>query len=316
MNRKAQLIPTAIVFLFGLPMIGCWSSDKGGSSGNYNRTDPTSSPSSSASPSTSNRNDNMGNKTGSDNEIKSGGFAANLPPGFNRPTDDVGNRLLKEYGSVFVAKGGATPPTAVVFRDDNAVSAFQSSLSKTSDSIGGVTIELQAPAMKALKEAVVEAGQNGVGITPRGNDATRRYYADTVELWKSRVEPGLTHWSGKGRISAGDVQRIKSLSPYDQVPEIFKLESQGMYFAKDLSKSIIYSVAPPGSSQHLSMLALDVSEHENVKVRDILARHGWYQTVVSDLPHFTFLGVPESNLTKLGLKKITDGGRSFWVPDI
>ena len=89
-----------------------------------------------------------------------------------------------------------------------------------------------------------------------------------------------------------------------------------MFFSKDLSKTIIYSVAPPGTSQHLSMLALDVGENENPKVREILARHGWYQTVQSDLPHFTFLGVQESDLEKLGLKKVSDGGRLFWLPNI
>jgi hypothetical protein len=312
MDRK--LLLTVLVFLIGLAMGGCWSSDRAGKSGNYGKIEPLSSPSS--TPGLSNSNNNMVNKTGGDNDIKSGGFSANLPTGFNRPSDDVGNRLLKEYGSVFVARGGAVPPTTVFFHDDSAVSSFQAILSRSSETVGGVSIELQAPAMKALKEAAAEASQNGVSITPRGNDAARRVYADTVELWKSRVDPGLQNWQQKGKISAAEVQRIKSLSPYDQVPEIFKLESQGMYFSKDLSKSIIYSVAPPGSSQHLSMLALDVSEYDNPKVREILAKHGWYQTVVSDLPHFTFLGVPESDLTKLGLKKVVDGGRTFWVPDI
>jgi hypothetical protein len=89
-----------------------------------------------------------------------------------------------------------------------------------------------------------------------------------------------------------------------------------MYFAKDLSKSIIYSVAPPGTSQHLSMLALDITEHDDAAVREIMARNGWHQTVVSDLPHFTYLGVPESELPALGLKKVNDGGRSYWLPSI
>ena len=89
-----------------------------------------------------------------------------------------------------------------------------------------------------------------------------------------------------------------------------------MLFSKDLKRTIIYSVAPPGSSQHLSMLAFDVSEHENANVRSILAKHGWYQTVISDLPHFTFMGVSETALPKLGLKKVSDGGRVYWVPDI
>lgn len=101
-----------------------------------------------------------------------------------------------------------------------------------------------------------------------------------------------------------------------QVPEILKLESDGVFFAKTLDKSIIYSVAPPGSSQHLSMLALDVKEFENARVRAILAANGWFQTVTSDLPHFTYLGVKESELSGLGLRSVSNSGRTFYVPDI
>ncbi len=245
-----------------------------------------------------------------------GGFTSNLPAGFETPTDDVGKRMMKEYGALFVARGGVTAPSVVVFKDAAAVSAFQSAAKGTSASIGGTTLELQEPAMNHLKEAIAEAEKSGAGITPRGTDSAKRSYEDTVSLWTSRVDPGLTHWVAKGRITAADAERIRKLSPFEQVPEIFKLEEQGIYFAKTLDKSIIYSVAPPGTSQHLSMLALDVNEHENAKVRQILARHGWFQTVVSDLPHFTFLGVPESDLPKLGLKKRTDSGRTYWVPDI
>jgi hypothetical protein len=165
--------------------------------------------------------------------------------------------------------------------------------------------------MQALKEAAAEAS-----ITPKGADAAARSYQDTVGLWASRVDPGLAHWTAKRKISSAEAARIRSLSPFDQVPEILKLESRGIYFSKDLSKSILYSVAPPGRSQHLSMLALDVAEHERPGVRIVLAKHGWYQTVISDLPHFTFLGVPEDRLPKLGLKKVTSSGRVFWVPDI
>ncbi|MEJ7699428.1 MAG: hypothetical protein WKF71_07255 [Pyrinomonadaceae bacterium] len=91
----------------------------------------------------------------------------------------------------------------------------------------------------------------------------------------------------------------------------FELELEGMFFSKDLSKTIVYSVAPPGTSQHLSMLAFDASEHENPEVREILARYGWLQTVVSDLPHFTYLGVAENELSGLGLKKLMMEGAPF-----
>lgn len=254
--------------------------------------------------------------TNSDTNLKSGGFTANLPEGFTHPTDDAGRRLLKEYGAVFVARGGAVPPPVVFFKDEAAVTAFQAAAGSSWETVGGVSVELQSAAMKALQVAVAEANQAGASITPRGSDASKRRYRDTVALWKSRVDPGLEHWSGKARISAADAARIRLLSPFEQIPEIFKLEADKIYFAKDLSKSIVYSVAPPGSSQHLSMLALDVSEHDNEKVRSILAKHGWFQTVISDLPHFTFLGVPETELTKLGLKKNTNGDRIYWVPDI
>jgi hypothetical protein len=94
------------------------------------------------------------------------------------------------------------------------------------------------------------------------------------------------------------------------------LEEQGIYFAKDLSKTILYSVAPPGTSQHLSMLAFDVAEFNESNVREILEEQFWYQTVPSDLPHFTFLGVPVEELPGLSLKAVTHSERIFWVPDL
>jgi hypothetical protein len=243
-------------------------------------------------------------------------FHSSLPQGFNHPSDDVGRRLLEEYGAVFIARGGAIPPKTVIFKDEAEVSAFQSSLEKSSKTVGGFAIELQSAAMKALGEAIAEAKQKKLKITPRGAGSAKRNYRKTVELWASRVEPGLVHWTAKKKLQKKEADRVRALSPFEQVPEIFKLESRGMFFAKDLSKTIIYSVAPPGASQHLSMLALDVAEFDDPKVRKILAKHCWFQTVVSDLPHFTFLGARAEDLPALGLKKITNGGRDFWLPDI
>ncbi|MEP6947074.1 MAG: hypothetical protein ABJA02_14230 [Acidobacteriota bacterium] len=243
-------------------------------------------------------------------------FLANLPADFVQPSDEAGRLLLREYGSVFVARGGASAPKKEVFKDDADVRSFQDSLKRSVEIIGGMKVELQSPAMSALKDAIAEAKASGLSIGPRGPDSSRRGYDQTVTLWASRVNPGLAYWVGKGRVTAADAARIKNLTPFEQVPEILKLEQQGIYFAKDLSKSIIYSVAPPGTSQHMSMLALDVKEFDDPSVRAVLAKHGWYQTVASDLPHFTFLGVPESELPGLGLKRITNSGRTFWVPDL
>jgi hypothetical protein len=242
-------------------------------------------------------------------------FISQLPAGLI-VHDSVERRLLAEYGSVFVARGEVSVPSTIVFKNEEEVSTFQSKLHKSSKVIGGLSMELQNAAMEDLREALSEARMYNLSITPRNVDSARRSYDETVGLWASRVNPALKHWVGKGSLSQAEADRIKAMSPYEQVPEVLKLEENGIFFAKDLSKSIIYSVAPPGASQHLSMLAFDVKEHENSRVRDLLAKHKWYQTVVSDLPHFTYLGVDESELHGLGLKNIAEAGRTFWVPDI
>ena len=247
---------------------------------------------------------------------QTGLFHKNLPKDFAMPRNDVERLLLREYGAVFVARGGATPPDRIVFENDAAVTAFQSSLSTSSETSGALTVTLQSAAMNALKSARAEAQAARLSIGPRSADSSRRDYKHTVDLWTSRVKPGLAHWVGKGKVTKAEAARISQLSPFDQVPEILKLEQRRIFFAERFEKSIIYSVAPPGASQHLSMLALDVKEFENAKVRAILARHGWFQTVTSDLPHFTFLGATEDELPGLGLKKVENSGRVFWVPDI
>lgn len=245
-------------------------------------------------------------------------FKASLPAGFKLPddADDVGNRVLEDYGSVFVARGGAVPPPAIVFEDEVSVTNWQATVKQERVDFGGISIELQSPAMKALLEARDEAQKAKLDITPRGTDAARRTYTETVKLWESRVNPGLTHWVENGRLPREDAAHIRGLNPHDQIPEILRLEASGVFFSSDFSKSILYSVAAPGTSQHISMLAFDVKEHDNAKVRSILAEHGWFQTVSSDMPHFTFLGVKEDELPSLGLKKTTNGGRTFWVPDL
>jgi hypothetical protein len=243
-------------------------------------------------------------------------FFRNLPEGFVVSEGAVERRLLSEYGAVFVARGGVIAPGKIVFEDEAEVSEFQSGLDASGAEIGGIYLELQSVAMRALLTALASAAEAGLEITPRGADSARRNYADTVTLWKSRVEPGLAHWTGKGKLTKAQADSIRALSPHDQVPVVLELEEQGIFFAKDLSKSILYSVAPPGASQHLSLLAFDVAQFDDPVVRRVLADNFWYRTVTSDLPHFTFLGVAESELPGLGLKKFQSGGRDFWIPEI
>ena len=79
-------------------------------------------------------------------------------------------------------------------------------------------------------------------------------------------------------------------------------------------------MAAPGASQHLSMLAFDVKQYEDELVERALNRHGWFRTVASDLPHFTYLGHEEKSLERLGLKQVSlkydNSDYRFWVPDL
>jgi hypothetical protein len=243
-------------------------------------------------------------------------FFQNLPPDFILGDDAAQQRLFREYGAVFLSRGGVRAPNKVVFRDEEDVSDFQSRLNIEQRQIGEFSLELQAAAMDRLQRAIHEASDEGLSISPRGADSARRNYSDTIALWNSRVEPALLHWVEKGRITQAQADAIRELPPFKQVPEVFFLEEHGIFFAKDLSKSIIYSVAPPGASQHLSMLAFDVAEFDTPRVREILAHNYWYQTVTSDLPHFTFLGVGEDELPELGLRLVENSSRRFWLPDV
>ena len=230
------------------------------------------------------------------------------------PADAVERLLLGEYGAVFAAVG-VTPPTKVAFRDQAEVERFQADLDIAGAELGRFLIELQRPALIALLKAGNHARDEGLTITPRGADSARRSFNETVELWKSRVEPALAHWTGLGKLTDEEAESVRRMPIYEQVRAVLGLEQKGLWFAKDLSKSIIYSVAPPGTSQHLSLLAFDAAEHADARVCKVLADNGWFQTVTSDLPHFTYLGARETDLPGLGLKSVEHGGRRFWVPD-
>jgi hypothetical protein len=245
-------------------------------------------------------------------------FLANLPPGFQVPpeTDAMATRFLAFYGAVFVARGGAVPPPVLVFADEDAVAKWQATLTADKTTINKTVVELQSVALAAFLTARTEAQAAKLDITPRGADPAKRNYLDTIKWWESRVEPGLDHWVAAGRLTAKESRRIKDLSLAEQVPEIFHLEDRGLFFGGSFSRTILSSVAPPGASQHILMLALDINEHENAAVRAILAKHGWYQTVLLDTPHFTFLGVSEQELPSLGLRKVNLAGRNYWIPGL
>lgn len=244
-------------------------------------------------------------------------FLENLSAEFVLPddSDDLGHRILQDYGAIFVAHNSVKKPTHCVFVNETEVQEFQKSARFVSATLGGTTIYLQPAAMEALLAAREQARKMDLDITPRGgSEAARRSYADTVRLWFTRVLPALDYWQRRGRLSSAEAGALRQLPPEDQVPRVLELEKRGLYFSKDVSKSILYSIAAPGTSQHISMLALDVSQFGDERVRNILAQHGWFQTVYSDLPHFTYLGLKESELPERGLHPVRVGNQVFWIP--
>jgi hypothetical protein len=232
-------------------------------------------------------------------------------------SDPVARRVLEDYGAMFLAASNVTLPPVCIFKSETEVSEFQADADFTTAIIGGDRIELQPAAMSALLAAREEARQLKLDITPRGGEeAARRSYEDTLRLWNTRFLPGLTHWSRLGRLSKEQATRLRRLPLGEQVREVLELEKGGIFFSKDFSKSILYSIAAPGTSQHLAMLALDVEQFADERVRRILARHGWFQTVKSDLPHFTYLGLEEKDLPARGLRPVISGKQLFWIPNI
>ncbi len=230
----------------------------------------------------------------------------------------VEKRLFAEYGAIFAT--AATPPPVIIFSNADQVDEFQSSLQIERGVIGEHEFALQAAALDRLLAAVSGIASRG-SISPRSADSGARSYQETVGLWTRNVTRGLDHWQELGRITNEHAQHIRELPPVEQVPLILDLEdSAQIFFGTFFDRSILYSVAAPGASQHLSLLAFDIAEYQDQRAEQELGRHGWYRTVPNDLPHFTYLGIEQAVLPDLGLTRVTRsyGERvyGFWIPDL
>jgi hypothetical protein len=233
------------------------------------------------------------------------------------PGDWIARRVLHDYGAMFVAHETVLPPPVCVFADEDSVTQFQKAAGRATTTIGDASIDLQPAAMTALLRARAAAREEGLDITPRdGAEAARRSYADTVRLWNSRFFPALDYWIRAGRLTQPQTETLRVMPVSEQVAAVLGLEQDGIFFSKDFSKSVLYSIAAPGTSQHIAMLAFDANEFLDARVRRRLADNGWFQTVLSDLPHFTFLGLKESELPGQGLKMVEVNEQTFWIPDV
>jgi hypothetical protein len=233
-------------------------------------------------------------------------------------TSTMARRIFLEYGAIYIADSEVTLPQKCIFPGEQELRGFQISAGPKTSMIDGVAITLQAPAMEAFLQAREKAAKLGLRISPRGGSmAGGRSYEESRILWNSRVFPGLNYWVRKGKLAKGEAAAARLMSTNEQVEQILNWEAdRKLFFSKDLSKSILYSVAAPGASQHNFLLAIDIQQFADRRIRAIMAEFGWFQTVKSDIPHFTYLGRKESDLPSWGLKQVFFGGQNFWIPDL
>ncbi len=245
------------------------------------------------------------------------GFYSHIPASIRAQADRswVARELLNDYGAMYVARGVRLPP-GLIFSGPHATHQWQHATPHAAARMGGLRVVLQTPALRALLAARAQARRAGLRIEPRGHDAARRSFAQTARLWESRVRPALIYWQRRGRLTPARAAQIARLSPVRQVPVVLRLERQGIWFSTDFNKTILDSVAAPGTSQHIAMLAFDLREYGQPRIWKILNQHGWFQTITTDLPHFTYLGWPQSRLPGLGLRRVRAYGHIFWIPSL
>jgi hypothetical protein len=232
-------------------------------------------------------------------------------------TSFVARRVLEAYGSIFAAGESVSVPAVCIFRGEFEANKYQKGLQQARIEVSGIPVDLQPAAAEALGRTISEAAGQGLRISPYdGTIAGSRTYGQTLMLWNSRFFPALDYWIEQGRLTAADREEIFSLDLEKKMEKIMDWESRGIYFSTNRTRSILTSTAPPGSSQHLTFLALDVAEYADPDVRRILNQNGWYQTVIDDPPHFTYLGLSESQLPSRGLRAVYKGNYLYWVPNM
>jgi len=232
-------------------------------------------------------------------------------------SNKIARRVLAEYGAMFTASDKIKLPQVCIFSDEVSVRDFQAKLNVTEIDVNGSVIRLQAPAAKSMQTLLQAASALNVSVRPLdGAVAGGRDYADTKRIWLSRVDPALKYWSRRSRIIEEESASFGNLSMQDQIEKIINWEENGLLFGTSRAVSIFTSTAPPGTSQHISLIAFDVAPPVTSMVRTLFNANGWYQTVKGDVAHFTYLGVVESELPKRGLKPALHNGTLYWIPNI
>ncbi|MBN4003456.1 M15 family metallopeptidase [Nostoc sp. LPT] len=183
--------------------------------------------------------------------------------------------LLRSYGAVFVNPDiGIKLPQKDIFANEQETQEFQATL-KMGHIDGTNDCFLQKPAADALNKARVQQQiplKSGYG----SGDCTRTFNTN-LKFWNKYANNQVLT-----KVQQGKETKILGL------------------------------VAPPGTSQHLWGLAIDLRVGGKEQ-RKALNQNGWFQTVENDVPHWTYVGLSEENLPLFGFKKQAIRGTIYWM---
>ncbi|MBU7582604.1 MAG: D-alanyl-D-alanine carboxypeptidase family protein [Nostoc sp. TH1S01] len=183
--------------------------------------------------------------------------------------------LLRSYGAAFINPADDVKlPPKLIFDNEEDTKEFQSQLT-LEKVVGTNDCYLQKSAADALNKARLQFNiplKSGYGAS----DCTRSF-ATNLRFWHKYANNKTLEKVKEGKETA-----------------------------------ILGLVAPPGTSQHLWGLAIDLGV-SNTKQRQILNQNGWFQTVVKDVPHWTYLGVSAEDLPKLGFRNQVIQGITYWL---
>lgn len=183
--------------------------------------------------------------------------------------------LLRSYGAVFVNPDiGIKLPPKDIFANEQETQEFQATL--TMGHVDGTNdCYLQKSAADALNKARIQQQiplKSGYG----SGDCTRTFNTN-LKFWNKYANNEVL-----AKVQLGKETKILGL------------------------------VAPPGTSQHIWGLAIDLRVG-NKEQRKALNQNGWFQTVENDVPHWTYVGLSEENLPLFGFKKQPIRGITYWI---
>jgi hypothetical protein len=183
--------------------------------------------------------------------------------------------LLRSYGAPFVTElTNVHLPQKVVLSSDQETKAYQATLTMGQVN-GGSNCILQKVAADAFNAAKAEV--NIPLKSGYGNSDCTRDFATNLRFWKKYADNNTLERVRQGR-----------------------------------EKRILGIVAPPGASQHLWGLALDLGVSSS-RQRQALYKYGWFQTVENDRPHWTYVGIKEEDLSRYGFQRKVAGGVIYWL---